>query len=114
MGPYYIPRNVNDEGRILFIFTRKSMVTTTIGAGIGAIFYFLFSLLKMNFVGVIFVAIFALIGFCVGTFKVPEITSLKMTRKVGGENIDEIILRAIKFKFKKNKIYIQKEVMKDE
>lgn len=38
MGPYYIPRNVKDEGRILFIFTGKSMIYTVIGAVIRSIF----------------------------------------------------------------------------
>ena len=36
----------------------------------------------------------------------PEINSFEFTKKTGGENIDDIIKRAIKFKMKKNKIYI--------
>ena len=36
----------------------------------------------------------------------PKIPSLKFTEQTEGQNIDEVILRAIKFKQKKNKIYV--------
>ena len=39
----------------------------------------------------------------------PDSGAFKVTRLVGGENIDDIILRYIKFKKKKNRIYITKE-----
>ncbi len=51
---------------------------------------------------------FGLIGFAIGTFKIPESNSFEITKKTGGENIDEVILRAIKFKLKKNRIYLYK------
>ena len=116
MGPYYIPRNVKDEGRILFIFTGKSLIYTVVGGVIGAIFYFLLSAFGIGLIGMIIIAIFAIIGFCIGTFKMPDIGSFAFTKKVGGEAIDDVILRAYKFKKKKNKIYIydNEEVTKDE
>ena len=36
----------------------------------------------------------------------PNAKGTEITRKTGGEKIDEIILRLIKFKMKKNRIYI--------
>ena len=60
-------------------------------------------------VGIIFVAVFALLGFAIGTLKVPELGKLKFTQKTGGENIDDIIKRAIKFKSSGKKIYVYKE-----
>lgn len=115
MGPYYIPRNVKDEGRILFIFTGKSLIYTAIGAGIGVVFNLILSAFGAGLLGMILIAVFALIGFCIGTFKVPDIGAFKFTKKVGGESIDEIILRAIKFKKSGNKIYVyDKEETKDE
>lgn len=109
MGPYYIPRDVKDEGRILFIFTGKSLIYTTVGAIVGLLFYFIFSALSLTLVGVIIMLIFGLIGFAIGTFKVPNIATINFTKKTGGENIDDIILRAIKFKLKRNKIYVYQE-----
>ena len=47
-----------------------------------------------------------LIGYIVGTFKVPAIPGIKFTEQTSGENIDDIIKRAVKFKMKKKKIYI--------
>ena len=115
MGPYNIPRNVKDEGRILFIFTGKSMIYSVIGAGIGLIFYLIFLMLNLKLIGMIIIFLFALIGFSIGTFKMPDIGAFAFSKKVGGEAIDDIILRAIKFKQRRNKIYVyEEEETKDE
>lgn len=109
MGTYNLPRNVKGESRILFIFTTKSLIYTVIGAGIGLLFYFIFSLFNMTMVGIAVVAIFALIGFGIGTIKMPELGRFEFTKKTGGENLDDIIKRAIKFKTKGKKVYTYKE-----
>lgn len=106
MGTYNIPRNVKGEGRILFIFSTKSLITTCIGGGIGLIFYFIFSLVGLGVVGLIIAGIFALIGYAIGMFKVPESAGLEITRKTGGENIDDVIKRYIKFKKNDKKLYV--------
>ena len=106
MGTYNIPRNVKGEGRILFIFSTKSLITTCIGGGVGLFFYFIFSLMGLATVGMIITAIFAFIGYGIGMFKVPEANGLEIMRKTGGENIDEIITRYIKFKQNKKKLYV--------
>ena len=109
MGTYMIPRNTKGEGRILFVFSTKALIYTVVGGLIGMPFYYLFKFMKMNMVGLVIVAILALIGFAIGTFKIPNSDGFKVTRLVGGENIDDVILRYIKFKKKKNKIYVTKE-----
>ncbi len=119
MGTYNLPRNVKGEGRILFIFSAKALVYTAIGGACGLPFYLIFSLFSMNVVGLIIIAVLGLVGFIIGTFKMPESTSFKITQKTGGENIDDIIRRGIKFKMQKNRIYVyenenDKEVEKEE
>lgn len=123
MGTYNLPRNVKGEGRILFIFSAKALIYTAIGGAIGLVFYLIFSLLSMGVVGIVFIVIFALIGFIIGTFKVPDSNNFNITRSTGGENIDDVIIRAIKFKMQKNRIYVyetrdkenlEKEETKDE
>lgn len=107
MGTYNIPRNVKGEGRILFIFSTKSLIYTVIGIGLGLPLYFICSLFKVHIVGVILVVVTAFLGFIIGTFKIPEIGIFKFTKKVSGENIDTIIKRAIMFKKKRKKnIYV--------
>lgn len=106
MGTYNIPRNVKGEGRILFVFSTKSLIYTTIAGVVGLPFYFLFSALKMTIIGIVVVALFALIGFLIGTFKFPELGAFKFTKTVGGENIDDIIKRAIKFRKNGKRIYL--------
>lgn len=107
-GPYNIPRNVKGEGRILFIFTTKSFIYSIATGVVGIPFYIFLNAAGMTVIGIGVVAFFALIGFTIGTFKFPEIASLAFTKKVGGENVDEVIKRAMKFKRNK-KIYIYKE-----
>ena len=109
MGTYELPRNVKGEGRILFIFTAKSLIYTVIAAGIGLLFYFIFSAIGLTMVGIIIVVAFALLGCIVGTVKMPELGKFEFSKKTGGENIDDIIKRAVLFKTKGKKIYVYKE-----
>lgn len=94
------------SGRILAIFSTKALIYTAIGGVFGLIFYYIFSLIKWTYVGIGIAVLFAGIGFAIGTFKVPESTAFEITRKTSGENIDDVILRAIKFKQKKKRIYL--------
>lgn len=109
MGTYNLPRNVKGEGRILFIFTGKSMIYTVIGGACGLVFYFIFSSINLKMVGIGIMVFFALIGFIIGTLKVPNLEKFNFARKTGGENIDDVIKRAIKFKTKGKKIYVYRE-----
>ena len=103
---YNIPRNVKGEGRLLYIFSYKAILYTGAGILIGLIFNWIFSLLGLDIVGYIFIGVFGIIGFCVGTFKMPNVPFFKDARLAAGEQIDEVIIRAIKFKMNKNKYYI--------
>lgn len=105
MGTYNIPRNLRGETRILNIFSVKSLITTALGALVGLIFYFIFMFIGLKTVGIIIMAVFALIGYAIGAFKIPTIAGLPFTKKVGGESIDEIIRRYIKFR-RNRKMYI--------
>lgn len=104
MGSYYIPRDLGGETRIFLIFSVKSLITTAIGAFVGLIFYLIFTIMGIGTAGVITMAVFAVLGFAAGTFKIPTIAGLPFTKKVGGEPISEIVIRYIKFRANR-KIY---------
>ena len=105
MGTYYIPRNLGGETRILYIFTVKSLLTTGVGALIGSIFFLLIGLmLGEKTIGLIILAIFALLGWIYGAVKIPTVGGIAITKSVGGESLNEIINRYIKFKMNK-KVY---------
>ena len=106
MGTYNLPRNVKGEGTILFIFSTKSLITSCIGGAIGLVFYFIFSLIGLTMIGIVITLILALIGYSIGMFKIPDTNGFEITRKTGGENIDDIIKRYIKFKMNKKKLYV--------
>ena len=104
MGTYYIPRNYRGESRILYIFTFKSLITTAFGAGVGAIFFFIFQMVDLKVVGLVLMAIFAFIGYAIGAFNIPTVVGIPITKKIGGEPVGEIIWRYIKFR-KNRKMY---------
>ena len=109
MNVYEIPRNTKGEGRIIFIFSTKGFFWTIGGVLIGLIFKFIFNLVGLKMLGIIFVVLFGVIGFIIGTCKVPETNAFEITKKTGGENIDDVIKRFFKFKFSKGKIYLYDE-----
>ena len=80
-------------GRIIFIINNYGLSLLK-GAG---------TTLAIALVGTI---IGCIIGFVVGTCKMPQIDSIKISRETAGENLDDVIKRAIKFKLKKNRIYV--------
>ena len=112
-GPYNIPRNYKGENKILFIFSTKSFIYTAVGTFIGIIFYFIFKMFNLTTIGIILLLLFALTGFIIGTFKIPDTPRFRFTTKVGGESIDDVIMRYIKFKKKNNRIYVYKEEVKN-
>lgn len=115
MNIYEIPRDYKGESRILFIFSTKGLMYTAIGAAVGLLPYMIFNIIGLKMIGLIFVLAFGGIGFAIGTLKVPDSKKFSLTEKTGGEAIDDVIKRWIKFKRGKNKIYVYtKEEMKDE
>lgn len=96
------------------IFSTKALIYTAIMAFVGLLIYLPFSLIinSLTF-KLVFIGVFGIIGFIIGTLKMPRIESIPFTRKTAGENIDDIIKRAIKFKLKKNKIYVYAKEEKD-
>ena len=112
MGTYTIPRNLKGETRLLMIFSIKSLITTAIGLAIGGLFYLIVAKgFGQDTAGLVVLGVFGVIGFGVGTIKIPTIPSLPVTKKIGGESIDQIVLRYIQFKKTKKKYayYITKE-----
>lgn len=106
MGSYNLPRNVKGEGRILFIFSTKGFLYTMGFGGVGLIFYFIFSIAGLSMVGIVITLILAIIGFIIGSFKIPDVNGLEITRKAGGEYISDVIIRYFKFKNKAKKLYV--------
>ena len=106
MGTYNLPRNVKGEGRILFVFSTKALIYTFVGIVIGYFISLIFTMINLRVIGYAIIAILGLAGFLIGTLKMPESSNFEITRKTGGENIEDVIMRAIKFKIKKRKIYV--------
>lgn len=113
MGTYYIPRNVKGETRILYIFTVKALITTIAGALIGVLLYFLFSMIGLKTLGIVCVVVLSLVGYGIGMIKIPTLSGIKITKKIGGEPLSEIIIRYVKF-LKNKKVYTYVSTKEDE
>ena len=103
MATHQIPRNVKGEGRFLVIFSTKSLLFSLAFAAVGLLAT---SFMALGIPRIIIVLVIGAIGFGIATLKVPDSNALEVTRKVGGESLDEIILRYFKFKMKKHRIYL--------
>ena len=104
---YMIPRNTKGEGRILMIFTKKSFLWTVAFAAVGAITIYPISFILGNtIIGMIGILVFGLIGFGIGALKMPNSQNFEILRKTGGEDLDEILIRLIKFKKGGKKLYL--------
>lgn len=89
------------------IFSSKSLIFTVVGGIVGLVFYFIFgALLGLTKVGIVLALIMALIGFGIATLKMPESNNFDIMRKTGGDNLDDIIIRALKFKARGKRIYL--------
>ena len=105
-GPYNIPRNTKGEGRFFYIFSTKALIVTGVMAVFAyVVFWLIGQMVGVKKLGIIGAAIFGVIGFAITSFKIPDSNNFELTRKAGGEYIDQIIMRYIKFKAQKNKIY---------
>ena len=113
-GTYNIPRDYKGEGKILYIFSTKGLIFTGIGVIIGVIFFYIFRLIGLGTVGFVIMLVFAFLGFAIATFKIPDSNKFEFTIKTGGESIDTVILRYIKFKRKNKRIYVYKDSTKEE
>ena len=112
MGTYLIPRDLKGEGRLLF-FSYKALIYTLIALIPG---YLLFLVVKpINLIAAwIVMGVIAFIGYGIGTFTIPSSNGMEVMKKAGGEKIDEIIVRYVKFKMKKNRIYVYDKMKKEE
>ena len=104
---YMIPRDTKGEGKILMIFSKKSFLWT-IGAATGAllIIYPICAILGLALVGMVSVLVFGLIGFIISSCKMPNSQNFEILRKTGGEDMDEVILRLLKFKKCGKRVYL--------
>lgn len=114
MGTYRVPRNTKGESRILIIFSTKALIYTVVGLVIGYFINYGLKLAGIETVGLIIMAILGVIGFTIGTLKIPEIGAFPITKQIAGEKLDEVIVRYYKFKKNSQKIYVAEKIEKVE
>lgn len=106
MRSYYLPREYKGEGRILYIFSVKSLIATVIGGTAGLLIGSILGMFGLGKALVPLMLVFGGIGFVITAVKMPDSNNFEITRKTGGEKIDDVIKRWFKFKMKHGKIYL--------
>lgn len=109
MRKHEIPRESKNEGRILYFFTGRSIITTIIGILFGAFIGNFLNMLIQTVGMIIGIGLFGLIGFAIGAIKIPEISSFPITKSLSGMYIDEAIMKYIKFKQRRSLKILEKE-----
>ena len=112
MNTYLIPREIGDENKFLF-FTTRSLIFTAITGGAGALLHVMvlnpmaqaMQMNELKIAGIVIAFILALIGYCLGTFKIPELKINAFFKNASGEYLNDIIKRVFSFR-KRRKIYI--------
>ena len=106
---YSVPRSAKGESRILYVFSVKSLLFTAVFALVGFIIGSVVSVFGLGgIVTIIITGAFAVVGFCVGALSIPDSPIVGNLRKAGGEPISDILIRTVMFKGKK-KIYLYRE-----
>ena len=77
---------------------RRKRWEVIIYLAIGFVFYLLFNTIGLKPVGIVFLVVFALIGYAIGSIKIPETSTGKLGRNYAGDYIDEIIMKYLTFK----------------
>ena len=109
MQKHEIPRESKNEGKILYIFDGRSIITTVIGIVIGLIIGIFVSAFFPTYGMLISAILFGVLGFLLGTIKIPEITNIPVTKLVSGMYVDEAIMKYIKFKKRRSLKILEKE-----
>lgn len=99
-----IPVDSKSETRLLVIFSLRALATTAIGIIIGL---FVGAMLMNVFSTalIVFSIVFGVIGFIVGTFKIPEIKRIPITKETAGMYSYEAVFEYLKFK-RRRKLYV--------
>jgi len=112
MNTYLIPREIGDENKFLF-FSTRSLIFTGIFGGIGVVLHMVVmktlaqitGIGELEIVGIVIAFLMAVIGYCLGTFKIPELKIHALFKNASGEYVNDIIKRVFVFR-KRRKIYI--------
>lgn len=99
-----IPVDSKSETRLLVIFSLRALATTAIGVVVGGLLGLIFSFVSPLLIWIL-MGIFGLNGFIVGTFKIPEISTIPFTKEVSGLYSYEAVFAYMKFKSRR-KLYV--------
>ncbi len=113
MGTHLIPRSdVKGQDHFFIFFTIPGLIGTVIAILPALPIFKIFEAMNKVMVGFAFIAAFGFVGFIIGQGKIPDGSTMKLSRKVGGLYIRDVIKDYMNFGRNKKKYVL--EVEKDQ
>ncbi|MGE4283056.1 MAG: hypothetical protein AB7G87_04975 [Clostridia bacterium] len=91
MGRYNIPRPFKGETRYFYFLTKKALIYTSIGSGIGLLFLKLLMDAGHPITGIVVLAVFVIPSYIFGSISFPKDSEYN-----GGEDLDKVFFRKLK------------------
>ena len=113
MGTHLIPRSdVKGQDHFFIFFTIPGLIGTVAALAPALPIFLICDSMNNTFAGFIVLAVFGFAGFIIGQGKIPDGSTMPLSRKVGGLYIRDVIRDFFKFKGNKKKFVL--EVEKDQ
>lgn len=104
-----IPIDSKSETRLFVFFSLRALATTVVASILGMLIGAFVSVFTSPTAIMIVGGIFGFIGFVIGTFPIPNIKVLPVTRSISGLYLYEVVFRYFKFKMRRKLYTIAKE-----
>lgn len=110
MGTHLIPRSdVKGQDHFFIFFTVPGLIGTVIALLPALPIFMIFDGMGKTVIGFVFLGIFGFIGFIIGQGKVPDGASMRLSKKIGGLYIRDIIRDYIAFRGNRKKFVLEVE-----
>ena len=110
MGTHLIPRSdVKGQDRFFIIFTVPGLIGTLIALVPALPIFLIFESQNKVVVGICFLALFGFVGFVIGQGKIPDGAGFRLSKKVGGLYIRDVIKDFFAFRRSKKKYVLEVE-----
>jgi len=110
MGTHLIPRSdVKGQDHFFIFFTVPGLIGTVIALLPALPIFMILDGMGKTVIGFVFLGLFGFVGFIIGQGKVPDGASMRLSKKIGGLYIRDIIKDYITFRGNRKKFVLEVE-----
>lgn len=110
MGTHLIPRSdVKGQDHFFIFFTVPGLIGTVVALLPALPIFMILDGMGKTVIGFVFLGLFGFVGFIIGQGKVPDGASMRLSKKIGGLYIRDIIRDYIAFRGNRKKFVLEVE-----